>query len=63
MKQELKDLLTEYYGELQQRFDNSNGYFERRSLNSRMNAINRLLEVPQVEMKGSLKEIIKELNK
>lgn len=43
MKQELKDLLLEYLGELMYERDNSNDYFKKKFIQADINAIERLL--------------------
>ena len=47
MKQELKDLLLEYYGELIGEHEYSNDYFVKSVITIKFNAINTLLNLPQ----------------
>lgn len=50
MKPELKDLLLEHYGELMYDKANSNDYFKNRRIESKMNAINLLLDLPLINV-------------
>jgi hypothetical protein len=49
MKQELKDLLLEYYGELIGEHEYSNDYFAKTKISEKINAINLLLNLPKQE--------------
>lgn len=49
MKQELKDLLLEYYGELLGEHEYSNDYFIKVKISDKINAINLLLNLPKQE--------------
>ena len=62
MNDQLKNELLSYYGELLYDFEHSNDYFDKCKISEKINAINTLLELPQVSSQ-KFQEIIKKIIK